>query len=338
MNLKVNPIFKPVRIIKVSSISQSISLHPKGAVKIPTVYNRVPAVKPQQHVIIRTPPKSSLAPTITKPRSSVIPNQVSIIRPKTKERTLTQVRPSHLRKAQDALLGKHLDKIRNLRGIGHSRILVILACGPSINQAPLDKLLGHVKIDIMCINKPELRVWPSKYWIFCDQSQYNRNQEFWSSYQGTIINASSVRATHPNQIMVKTMAGKGFSRDLTRGFHIGRSTTYASMQVALWMGYEKSYIFGCDMSAVDGKLHRYGQNPDVSNENRIKRFEKEAEHYDYAISTLKPEELARFTFCSSHNKFKFVSSFENLDQIGAVDVILNRANELLTKKETEAQK
>jgi hypothetical protein len=234
-------------------------------------------------------------------------------------------------------MGKHLDRIRSLRGSGSNRVLVILACGPSVNEAEVEKLV-HPKIDVMCINKPESRLWPTAFWMFCDQSQYRRNQEYWADYKGTIINASSVRATHPNQTLIRTIAGKGFSRDMTKGLHIGRSTTYSAMQVALYMGYNQIYIFGCDMGAVDGQMHRYGQNPDVSNENRARRFDKEAEHFAWGTKSLKDYERSKFVFCSTHNKYDFIKQYETLDQKIAVDEVLRRANGLMTKKELDLAK
>jgi hypothetical protein len=174
--------------------------------------------------------------------------------------------------------------------------------------------------------------------MFCDQSQYRRNQEYWADYKGTIINASSVRATHPNQTLIRTIAGKGFSRDMTKGLHIGRSTTYSAMQVALYMGYNQIYIFGCDMGAVDGQMHRYGQNPDVSNENRARRFDKEAEHFAWGTKSLKDYERSKFVFCSTHNKYDFIKQYETLDQKIAVDEVLRRANGLMTKKELDLAK
>jgi len=317
-------------LLKVPKIPASISVQPKNAVKIPTIHSKPVSVV---RAPIRKHPKS-----VARPKPSGVMQPISKKAYVVRKRTLTKVRPSHLRKAHDALLGKHTEKIRGLIGSGQGRILIILACGPSANQANFDDLKEHSKVDFLCINKPDLRVWPSKYWMFCDQSQYNRNQEYWPGYKGTIINASSVRAHHSNQILIRTLAGKGFSRDMSKGFHIGRSTTYASMQVALYMGYNKIYIYGCDMSEVDGQLHRYGQNPDVSNENRLKRFDKEAENYDWALRGMKPYESDKFFFCSSYNPYKFAERFGKLDQTEAHKTILSEADELMTKKEAELAK
>lgn len=217
------------------------------------------------------------------------------------------------------------DNIIRLRGSGRGRILVILACGPSVNEIPIEQLANNPKIDIMCINKPNNRVWPVRYWAFCDQTQYSRNIHHWEGFTGTIINASSVRARHRHQVLIKNISGIGFSKDLVKGFYIGRSTTYANMQTALWMDYSKVYIFGCDMAAVKGEMHCYGKNPDVSPENRLQRFKQEAESYEYATKVLTAEEREKFVFCSNYNTFSFIDSYQRLDHTIAVDTILEMA-------------
>lgn len=227
------------------------------------------------------------------------------------------------------LLKEYKDSIDRIRCIGNSKILVIVACGPSILEADLEKLKGVPEIDLMCVNKPEVRLWPTPYWMFCDQSQFARNKDAWEHYNGQVINASSVRARHKRQILIKSISGRGFSRDLGKGFYIGRSSTYAAMQVALWMNYPKVYLFGVDMCAVDGKLHFYGKNPDVNDNQRVQRFDREAESYLYAATdVLKAEERARFVFCSSYNKYKFVDYYQRLHQKKAVDIILEEALKL----------
>ncbi len=330
INLRAKPGLRSARIIRTpKNIPQVLPVQPKKAVKVPTIRTR-------SVVVTKRPMISKIAKKVAKAPKG-ISKPATVVR-SVRKRTLTSARPSQLRRAHDKILSKHSDRIRMLRGAGHGKVLAIISCGPSVNQVPVDLLKGHSKIDIMCVNKPELRVWPTEYWIFCDQSQYNRNQEYWGSYNGTIINASSVRATHPDQVLVRSIAGKGFSRDITKGFHIGRSTTYVSMQVALYMGYNKIYILGCDMGEVDGQMHRYGQNPDVSNDNRQRRFAKEAEHFAWGTKVLKEYERQKFVFCSNHNKYEFVDYYDRLDQEDAVGTILDVANELMTKKESELSK
>lgn len=237
-----------------------------------------------------------------------------------------------IRSAQrQKVLRAHVNKIKEIKGTGQGKVLVILACGPSVNEVDFTPLKGHPYIDIMCINKPNKQVWPSTYWSFCDLSQYNRNKEYWKDYNGIIWNSQSVRVQHPKQYMVRNRSGQGWSRDLTMGYYISRTTTYASMQVALWLGYTKVYIFGCDMGAVGGKLHYYGKNPDVDDGNRLKRFSREAEAYNYAAANLSEPERKRFYFCSSYNKFPFVNRFNKMDHKKAVPLILEYATRLAKK-------
>jgi len=204
-----------------------------------------------------------------------------------------------------------LSKIRKLQGIGTNKILVIVGNGPSISEAPLEKLANIDNIDILSINQPDKRVWPTKYWAFFDSSQLKRHKELWNNYDGTIFNSTAIKNQKDLSMQFKNIGGQGFSRDLSSGLYIGRSSVYASMQLALWMNYSHTYIFGCDMNpeGLDGKLHFYGVNPDVDPKNRADRFAKEAEHYDVAARVLSEEERSKFTFCSDYNHWEFVSKF-----------------------------
>lgn len=227
---------------------------------------------------------------------------------------------------------KYKNKLLKLKNIGEGRILIMIACGPSVLEAPLELLKDKDKIDFMVLNKPygfdnigkeeHSFIWPSKYWSFCDQSQYNRNQKAWDTYQGIIINSPGVRQRKNNQIMIKNLPGNGFSKNIIKGYHIGRSTTYANMQVAYWMNYDRIYIFGLDMTDVNGKLHSYGVNPDVSPKNRKARFKNEAEFYGQATNILNKQELSKFIICSSYNPWDFMKKFRRLDQKKAPQIIL----------------
>lgn len=312
--------------------------------KVQVVVKRPPVKSPQVAPTPHVAPVRHVAPTrkavVSSPPPIIQPQRIRPVGPKvliTPQRSQQQVRPNNRQlssaenqrrlanRPKEPNIEAYRDNILHLKGVGVGRILVILACGPSINEIPIEKLVGDPKIDIMCINKPNPKVWPSKYWAFCDQTQYSHNLSYWEKYTGTLINSSSVRARHRNQILIRNLTGTGFSKDLVKGFHIGRSTTYANMQTALWMNYPKVFIFGCDMAAVNGTLHYYGQNPDVGNASRIERFKQEGESYEYAAKTLLPEERERFTFCSNYNKFGFVDKFNRMDHTIAVDKILELA-------------
>lgn len=242
-------------------------------------------------------------------------------------------RPSPLRRQKELEIGKYKEDISKLKNIGVGRLLVMVACGPSILEADLPRLKNNPMVDIMSINKPDPRLHPTKYWVFCDQSQYTRNREIFDSYPGTLINAWSVRARHKNQILIRNRSGKGFSKNLDQGYYIGRSTTFANMQTAYWMNYDKVFIFGCDMCKPPNtdQLHFYGVNQDVEPSIRAKRFAKEAEHYSIGAKQLNTIDRSKFVFCSAYNPWPFVREFEQMDHREAVDYILKMASELQDK-------
>jgi len=218
-----------------------------------------------------------------------------------------------------------LPKIKALRDCGVGKVLVIIGNGPSINEAALEKLRDQAHIDIMSVNKPDSRVWPTKYWTFFDLSQMRRNEDLWNEYNGIIFNSTAIKRQKQTSMQLKNVAGLGFSTDLSKGIHIGRSSVYAAMQIGYWMGYDHIYIMGCDMdpSGLNGKLHFYGNNPDVDPEVRKTKFQKEAEYYDNASNVLTEGDRRRFTFCSSYNPWGFVEKFGRLDHKIAIQTILD---------------
>jgi hypothetical protein len=205
-------------------------------------------------------------------------------------------------------------KVNGIRNIGKGKILIIVGNGPSITEAPLEKLRSVHNVDTLSINKPDERLWPTSHWSFFDGSQMRRHENLWTGYNGYVFNSTAIKKQKEKSMQFKNLGGSGFSRDMSKGLHIGRSSVYATMQIALWMGYEHIYIFGCDMNpeGLNGKLHFYGVNPDVEPANRADRFKKEAEHYDTAAKTLNPEERSKFTFCTEYNPWGFVKEFNQM--------------------------
>ena len=212
--------------------------------------------------------------------------------------------------------------LHELKNSGMGKALVIIANGPSHKEADLTKLLDNPKIDMMSVNKPDDRVWPTKYWIFCDNSQQKRHGDLWNQYQGTIFNSSCVREEKPNTVKVRTLYGKGFSQNLFTGMYIGRSSTYAALQVGCWMNYDNIYIFGCDMAAVGGKLYPWGSNPDVNDKSRLDRFKIEAESYEWASNNAAKSIIDKIIFCGTYNPWPFIKKFRSIDHTKAADVIL----------------
>ena len=212
----------------------------------------------------------------------------------------------------------------SLKGVGVGRILIIVGNGPSHQEAPLDLLKTNSFIDVMSINRPDTRIWPTKYWLFCDNSVAKRHHDLIQTYPGLIINSAAIRDVGHRSIRAKTLTGKGFSLDLRYGMFIGRTSVYAAMQVAYWMAYDHIYLFGVDMTKVGDKLYPWGSNPDVSDDSRMQRFKFEADHFSWMTTNTSPEVLKRYTFCTAYNPWPFIKAFEQLDHHMAVEEILKR--------------
>jgi hypothetical protein len=286
-----------------------------------------------QKVNIVSTARSKLPPKLTIPR----PRPIKPIKPipavkKAPERAVVLDRKGRATVRPPLLNTINSDpKIPTLKDIGIGRILIIIAAGPSVNEVDLTPLKDHPLIDMMCINKPYKSVWPTKFWAFCDHTQYTRNEDAWNTYNGIIINSPNVSARKTNQIIIRTRHGKGFSRDIVGGYHIGRSSTYANMQVALFMNYDKIFIFGLDMTEVNGQLHHYGVNPDVNPENRKTRFQAEAENYIWAGQNLPVDVRKRYYICSAYNPWEFCQMFNKMDHKTAVKDILLIADTMKQK-------
>jgi hypothetical protein len=274
--------------------------------------------KPANAVPVRTPEKIDL-----NQRNVVTQRQHSLTKKTPKK---TGVRYITTEVAQDSI-----EKVKSLKNKGVGRLLIIVGNGPTLNEIPTERLRNHSHIDVMSVNKPDKRLWPTKFWSFFDMSQFRRNEDLWNSYDGIIINSTAIKRQKQSGLQVKNLGGKGFSRDLVRGLHIGRSSVFASMQLAYWINYSHVYILGCDMNpdGIDGKLHFYGTNPDVDPAVRKERFGKEAEYYDHAAEILSHDERTKFTFVSSVNNWPFVLRFNKMEHEGSVDKILAHADKLL---------
>lgn len=279
-----------------------------------------PAVNQKRERVLRTKPAGLVA-------AGRVPAVVQ--RPSLQMRRTAAAAPSR------TLISSLDANIQRLKGVGKGRILIIVGNGPSINEAPLERLKNVEPIDIMSINKPDKRLWPTKWWAFCDQSQYLRHPDQWQNTGVYVITATAVRASDrkENRTIVKAKSGKGFSKDLTQGYHIARSSCYANMQTAYYMDYDKVFLFGVDMNPNVKVTQFYGNNPDVAPEIRKDRFKHEAESYQWAAENLSADERKRFIFCSSVNPWAFVNAFGDgkLDHKTAVDVILTLAEEMRKK-------
>lgn len=305
------------RVINIPKSARTQQSARPTAVKTIIINNRPPATKQ-----IVQPVSKQIVPPPNKNRFGI----QAVVQ---KQRTLKkqEIRKSKgVRYVTQDVSDYEREKIRNMRGRGTGKILLIIGNGPSINEVPLDMLRDHPSIDTMSINRPDERLWPTTYWSFFDQSQLRRHNQLWQSYNGIIFNSTSIKHAKDNSIKVKNLGNFGFSLDLIRGLHIGRSSVYAAMQLGLWLNYKHIYIFGCDMCSVNGQTHFYGVNPDAPPDTRLDRFAKEAEYYADAAEKLDETTRNRFTFCSSYNQYQFVDKFGRLDHKEAVPTILGIVN------------
>jgi hypothetical protein len=219
-------------------------------------------------------------------------------------------------------------KLRNIQNTGIGRILVILGNGPSLGEINLPAIRNLAKVDLLTVNHPDERVWPTKYWSFFDRSQLRRHEAIWNSYNGYIFNSTAIKEQKANSMQFRHIPGHGWSTDIMKGIHIGRSSVFASMQIAAWMNYNHVFILGCDMASVNGKLHSYGVNPDVLPDIRVKRFSKEAESYDRAADLMTESERKRFIFCSEYNLWPFIQKYNHMSHKTAVEQIIQTASQL----------
>ena len=215
--------------------------------------------------------------------------------------------------------------VSELRYQGRGKTLVIVANGPTHKQAALTELKGRDNIHLMTINKPDDRIWPTDYWLFCDPALRSRYDRYWQDYSGITINTRHVTETKPNCVKLQTIADRTFSNDLENGVHIGRSSTYVGLQVAMYMDFAKVFVFGCDMGRVDGLLYPWGDNPDAPSHLREQRFAKEALSFQYFADNSAEEQRDKVVFCSLENTWPFVQRFKSIDHLSAVETILREA-------------
>lgn len=328
---KAGPVKHSPRKTSIMAVRQNLRARPvvsrtakKISVKPRTNKESKPKVVRDSLVV----PRRSQAPRVAASpatRTRQLLNTQQRMRQNVANNKATSIRTRHSRRSID----KRVDpaEIDSIKKIGQGRILVIVGNGPSHAEAKLEKLKEVDNLDFMCINRPDDRVFPSKFWMFCDNSQLRRHKKLWNSFNtGILINSSAVRERKKNTVRIRTMHGQGFSNNMHKGMFVGRSSVYAAMQVGLWMDYDHIYVFGCDMCAVGGKLYPWGSNPDVSDNNRIKRFDTEATFYNWAANNAHEKFRKKFTFCTSYNKYKFVDIFGRLDHREAIDIIIDRHN------------
>lgn len=257
---------------------------------------RVARIKPVEEVVDDTPPTSCRFLRVT-------PYKHPRPAPSARESTPKLSRGSAV-------------KIKALRGSGAGRRLVIVASGPSVARVDFSQVKDREDTDFLFVNRPlPILLDIAKYWAVNDQPIVMQHLAEMRQFKGEIICGSSAFVPGRDCIKVTSAPGRGFSMDLERGFHLGRSTTLSSLQVAVWCGYESIVVCGCDMNA-DGQLYFTGEtNPVVSDNIRRRRFDLEAENWAYAAESLPEEIRRRITFVTDLNPYPFIQQFRHTDNL-----------------------
>ncbi len=218
------------------------------------------------------------------------------------------------------------DIVSKLKNSAQGQYIVILGNGPSLLEVDTNILKKYDSIKLCTINVPDSRCWPTPYWAFYDRSQYHRHKELYHTFNGTLFNSTGIKEHNDNSIKFKHIQGLGYSKDINYGIYVGMSSVFATIQICMFMNFNRIYVVGCDMNQDmdSGQTHFYGVNPDVAPEERKKRFKKEANWYDKMVEALSAEEKNKIIFCSKGiNKWPFMNHFTTVEPSQATSFIIS---------------
>lgn len=137
---------------------------------------------------------------------------------------------------------------------------VILASGPSVGGLDLSNLMPN---QVIAINRA-WSLYPMHRW-FVSRALF--------SPQVIRPNIISLYKTHfnlfdfvpflgeytnfPRGHVIPTLGREGFSFDLEKGWYPGYSSAYCALQVAVYLGFKKIYLLGCDCCEIGNSVHFY---------------------------------------------------------------------------------
>jgi hypothetical protein len=206
------------------------------------------------------------------------------------------------------------------------RSLVVVANGPSANDADLARLCGVAGIDLLAINTPHpaIPLNDYAYWLIVDSDVLNqRHPRLVALYQRTLI--TPCRCEKQHVIDFKVLSGFGFSRDPLDGFFVGRSSSYVALQFAIGGGWGRVAFFGLDMQSDDPTWF-YGSrsdNPFNLPHQRAAKFDREAAFWEDAIANhLTEEERGRVWLCGLADR-PFTKYFRRLAPSKAVGELVH---------------
>lgn len=321
-------------------------IKPKVVILQKTVNTTIPktvnSIQRTTHVGLHLKPTPHRQP----PQPSQSSKSAPVIQPRTQSVLITKNKQNH-KKNNIAAIPKRRElpqitylsadlthdqvtKIKKLKDVGQGQYLVILGNGPSLNMVDTNIFKQYsTTIKLCTINVPDRRCWPTQYWAFYDRSQYNRHKDEYRNYSGIAFNSTGIKEQNVNSIKFKHIPGLGYSKDISSGIYVGMSSVFATIQIAMYMNFNRIYIIGCDMddNVDSGMTHFYGINPDVNPDERKKRFKKEANWYNKMIEILSEEEKKKIVFCSKGiNKWPFTSHFTNISPDKATKFIIEDTN------------
>ena len=199
------------------------------------------------------------------------------------------------------------DKVLSLKDIGVGRKLIIIASGPSVKRVNLEIARELPNVDCMTVNRPDDRVWPTKFWTFNDSPIYSK-YKLYDNPKTQIISTQSVRLNHAI-ILKHAPDGFGFNYDITKGVVLNRSSTYAALQIAYYMNYDKVIVLGCDQGLdADGRLYHNRFDFEFGGqEKRVTKFDLEAKRFEQLCQY----DMSKFIFISDINTREWFKNLNN---------------------------
>lgn len=207
------------------------------------------------------------------------------------------IRQQHT-KARSNLVCNNHPEILKLKDSGIGRKMIIVASGPSVKRANLEIVNELPNVDCLTVNRPDERVWPTKYWHFNDSPIWMKYKLF-DNPKTQIIVSQSCRLS--NAIVLKHYPeGFGFSYDLAKGVVINKSSTYSALQIAAYMNYDRIVVLGCDQGLDhDGALYHNRHDFEFGGqEKRVDKFDFEAKRFEQLLNY----DMSKFIFASDINQ------------------------------------
>lgn len=171
--------------------------------------------------------------------------------------------------------------------------VAIIGCGPSIKRL----LPTHfIETDTIQINRPTIE--NPTFWMVLDKEIARAYSRQISYTHATMIFGKMSFAQCYKFYFVQEVFGKGFSQNLNMVF-TGGSSVFASLQLAVNMGYSRIDVYGCDQAAEKGVFYASGEQPLVA--DREQRFDDEAKSFDWLTRNISPDNKKKIHFHSDLN-------------------------------------